>query len=176
MQSCVNFHCTAKWFRYTCINVLFHICFSIMVYQGYWMQFSVLYSRTLLFIHSIYKIFYLLTLTSHFIPHVYPPFESPWKRKSLGSFSISVSLWQHKGSYWVADKRTPLTYDWTKHRHSVKGWLGPLTESLKMWRKEHFKESGGENQGKSQISAAAVCRISPCSSIHSWQGDQTSQS
>ena len=39
---------------------------------GCWIQFYVLYSRTLLFIHSIYNGLYLLTLTSHSIPLQFP--------------------------------------------------------------------------------------------------------
>ena len=68
LQCCANFCCTAEWFSYTCTYILFHILFPLWLTLGYRIQFPVLYSRTLLFIHSIYNSLHLLTPNSQSIP------------------------------------------------------------------------------------------------------------
>ena len=56
---------------------------------GYWIWFPVLYSRTSLFIHSLYNSLHLLTPNSHSIP---PPPPSPLAITSLFSMSVSLFL------------------------------------------------------------------------------------
>ena len=71
----INCCCTAKWFNY------------IYVYTfGYWLWFSVLYNRILLFIHALYKSFYLP------IPTLYPSFTalSPGNHQSNKQLSLNV--------------------------------------------------------------------------------------
>ena len=65
LQCCVSFWCTAKWFRYT---YSFSYSFPLQFITGCWIYFPVLCSRTLLFIHSIYRSLHLLIPTSHSIP------------------------------------------------------------------------------------------------------------
>jgi len=70
------------------IILLFVLYFSYPLWfiTGYWIYFPVLYSRTLLFIHSIYNSLYLLTPKSHsFHP---PPHSPPWQPKVC-----SLCLW-----------------------------------------------------------------------------------
>ena len=62
--------------------------FPLWFIIGYWIQFSVLYSRNLS-IHSIYSSLYLLTPISYSIP---PPMLSALETTSLFSMSMSVSL------------------------------------------------------------------------------------
>ena len=51
---CVNFCCTAKWFGYTNIYThSFSYSFPLRFIKGCWISFLVLYSRALLFIHSM---------------------------------------------------------------------------------------------------------------------------
>ena len=89
-QCCVNFCCTAKWFGYTHIYILFLIySFPLWFIIGFWIWFSVLYSRTLLFIHFIYNSLHLLTSISHSIP---PPIPSPVATTSLFSMFLSPLL------------------------------------------------------------------------------------
>ena len=56
---CVNFCCTAKWFSYTCIYILFHILFHDGVSQD--TEYSALcnsrFSLVIYFIHSINSIY-----------------------------------------------------------------------------------------------------------------------
>ena len=68
---CVNFCCTAKWFSYTyvCIHS-FSYSFPLWFIIGYWLEFPVLCSRNLLFIHPVYNRSWLL------IPN-FPSFPSP---------------------------------------------------------------------------------------------------
>ena len=90
LQCYTNFFCTAKWFIYTYMDTFFLILFSIMIYQGYWVYFPVLYIKTL-FIHAVYNSLHLLTPTSHSIS---PPSPSPLATTSLLSYVyefVSVS-------------------------------------------------------------------------------------
>ena len=70
LQCCINFCCTSKWLSYVCahihthIYIFFFIFFSI-IWKGYLIFFLMLYSRTLLFIHSICDSLHLLTLLQH---------------------------------------------------------------------------------------------------------------
>ena len=68
---CVNFCCSAKWFSYTyvCIHS-FSYSFPLWFIIGYWLEFPVLCSRNLLFIHPVYNRSWLL------IPN-FPSFPSP---------------------------------------------------------------------------------------------------
>ena len=62
LQCCVNYCCTVKWLSYTHIYILFHIFFQYGLSQN--IEYSSLcYSRTLLFIHSIYNSLHLLSQT-----------------------------------------------------------------------------------------------------------------
>ena len=49
-------------------HTFFLVLFSIMFISGHWVQFPVLYSRTLLFIHSIYNNLHLLSPNFQSIP------------------------------------------------------------------------------------------------------------
>ena len=92
LQYCVNFCCTAKWFSYTYIySFLYYWYFPLWFIIGYWIYFSVLYSRTLLFIHSMYNHLHLLTPTSDSTPSLTP---SPLATTSLFSMSVSLFLFQ----------------------------------------------------------------------------------
>ena len=102
----VHFGCTAKWFiymylymntciySYACIHICVYVCmhihvlFSFLFQYGlsqYWMSLPLLYSRTLLFIHSLCNSWHLLTPSSQSIP---PPL--PLLLSSTGLFSTSV--------------------------------------------------------------------------------------
>ena len=81
-QCCVNFCCTTKWFR--CI--FFFIFFSI-IFTGYWIEFSVLYSRTLLFIYPMYNSLHLLIPNLESIPLLTP---LPWQPQVCCSLSVSL--------------------------------------------------------------------------------------
>ena len=57
LQCCVSFRCTAKWFSYTYINTYIHSfsdSFPIWFITECWVEFPVLYSRSLLVICFIY--------------------------------------------------------------------------------------------------------------------------
>ena len=72
LQCCVSFCCIAKWFSYTyicnvCVCIYIHIHTHILLYSfplwfiiGYWIEFPELYSKTLLFFHSICNSLHLL--------------------------------------------------------------------------------------------------------------------
>ena len=83
-QYCVNFCCTAKWLSYTHIPS-FSYSFPLWFIIGYWIEFPVLYSRTLLFIHPIHTSLHLLIPNSHSIPS--PP-TSPLATTSLFFMSV----------------------------------------------------------------------------------------
>ena len=82
---CVNFCCTAKWFSNTYIHILLHIFFHCLSQD----IFPVLYSRTLLFILSIYISLSLLTPKSQ---SSLPPTASPLTTTSLFSMSVILFL------------------------------------------------------------------------------------
>ena len=77
LQCCINFCCTARWFSYTHTHIcrFFLYSFPLWFITGCWIWLSVVYSGTLLFIHSTYKSLHLLTPTSRSIP---PPPPCPW--------------------------------------------------------------------------------------------------
>ena len=55
LQCCDNFHCTAEWFGYTCMHIhSLSDSFPTYIITKYWVEFSVLYSRSPLANHSIY--------------------------------------------------------------------------------------------------------------------------
>ena len=66
---CVNFFSTRKWLSYTNIYSLSY-SFALWFVMGYWIQFSVLYSGSLLFIHPIYISLHLLIPNSHSFPRI----------------------------------------------------------------------------------------------------------
>ena len=76
------------------IYTFFFIFFSIIVITGYWIEFPVLYSRTLSFILSIYNSLHLLIPNSQSVPP--PPFFPLGNHKSVlyvcESVSVSLSL------------------------------------------------------------------------------------
>ena len=51
-----------------CVYIYFSYSFPLWFITGYWIQFPVLYSRTLLFIHSVYNSLHLLMSNSQSIP------------------------------------------------------------------------------------------------------------
>ena len=51
LQCCVDYCYTEKWFGYIYIYIPFLYSFPLWFIPGYWIEFSVLYSRTSLFIH-----------------------------------------------------------------------------------------------------------------------------
>ena len=73
LQCCVNFYCTAKWFSYV---HSFSYAFPSWFITDYWIQFPVLCSRTLWFIHSIYNSLHLLIPDSQSFS---PTPNSPWQ-------------------------------------------------------------------------------------------------
>ena len=85
----MSFYCTEKWFSYIHVYIctFFFLSFPLWFTTQYWIQFPVLYSKTLLFIHSIYNSFQLLTPKSHFI---LPP--SFFPLATINLFCISESL------------------------------------------------------------------------------------
>ena len=89
---CVNFCCTAKWisFIYTvCVFIkLFLDYFPILVITEYWIEFPVLYSKSLLVIYFIYSSVYMSIPISQFIPS--PP--SPLANTRLFSTSVTLFL------------------------------------------------------------------------------------
>ena len=70
----VHISCTTKWFSYS--YILFLYSFPLWFIIGYQIQFSVLYSMTLLFSCSIYNGLHLLTQPST-SPLSQPPWQSP---------------------------------------------------------------------------------------------------
>ena len=60
LQCYVSLKCTAEWFSYTHIYILFQIFFSIICITRYWILFTVLYSKTLLLTYFIYSSVYML--------------------------------------------------------------------------------------------------------------------
>ena len=69
LQCCVNFCCTAKWFSCTYIYIYSSLySFLLWFITGYWIYFPVLYSRILLFVHSICNSLHLLTPNFQSIP------------------------------------------------------------------------------------------------------------
>ena len=68
-----NLYCIAKWLSYTYIDILKY-SFPLWFITGYWIEFLVLYSRTLLFIHPLYTSLHLLNQSSQCFP---PPSLSP---------------------------------------------------------------------------------------------------
>ena len=71
--STVDLHCcahlchTAKWLSFTHIYILFKYSFPLWLIPGDWIQFPVLHSRTLPFIHSKCNSLHLPTPNSHSI-------------------------------------------------------------------------------------------------------------
>ena len=63
---------------YICIHThtFFLVLFSVMFISGHWVQFPVLYSRTLLFIHSIYNSLHLLSPNFVYPSSIHSP---PWQ-------------------------------------------------------------------------------------------------
>ena len=102
------FRCTTKWFSYMClciyiythtllylyINVYIYICiyvfffsfFPIQVITRCWIQFPILYSRSLLFIYFIYSNMYPLIPNFQFISLLLSFLAT------ISSFSMSMSL------------------------------------------------------------------------------------
>ena len=68
---CVNFCYKAKWFINTHMHThVYHFLYSFLLWliTGYWIQFPVLYCRTLLFIHFIHNSLHLIIPNSKQIP------------------------------------------------------------------------------------------------------------
>ena len=67
LKCCVSFRYTAKWFSYTYTYIhSFSDSFPIEVITEYWVEFPVLYSRSLLIICFIYSSIYMLIPNSLF--------------------------------------------------------------------------------------------------------------
>ena len=65
-QCCANICCTAKWLSYTHINPFFKCYFSLWFIPGDWIQFLLLYSRTLLILNVMFEIYKSLYFTHQF--------------------------------------------------------------------------------------------------------------
>ena len=107
MQCYVNFFYTAKWLSYTYILIYsFSYSFPLRFITGCWIQFPVLYSRTLLFLLPVYNSSLLIIPYSQsFALH------SPTPLASISLFSLSVSLFlvcRYIGLYCILDS----TYKW----------------------------------------------------------------
>ena len=84
LQCCVSFRCTAKWISYTYTYIhSFLGSFPIYVITEYWVEFPVLYSRSLLVIYFIYSSVYMSIPISRFIP---PPQSSELNRGYLSTY------------------------------------------------------------------------------------------
>ena len=84
---CVSLRCTAKWFGYTYTYIhSFLDSFPIQVITEYWVEFPVLYSRSLIVIYFIYGSVYMSIPISQFIP---PPLSL---LVTISLFSTSVTL------------------------------------------------------------------------------------
>ena len=81
----IFFFIEANWLSYTHIYNFFLYSFLLWFIPGDWIQFPVLYSRTLLFIHPIYTSLHLLIPDSHSVP---PPALSPLATTSLLAMSV----------------------------------------------------------------------------------------
>ena len=75
----------------TYITHPFSYCFPLWFIVGYWIRFPVLYSRTLLFIHSRYNSLHLLIQNSQSISPPCPL--HPGNHKSVGWFFIAYFGW-----------------------------------------------------------------------------------
>ena len=69
LQCCISFCYTAKWISYTYTYIhSFLDSFPIQVITEYWVEFPVLYSRSLLVVYFIYSSGYMSIPISQFIP------------------------------------------------------------------------------------------------------------
>ena len=84
----------------------FSYSFPLWFITGYWIQFPVLYSRALLFIHALHNSLHLLTPNSQSIP--LPP---PSSLATTSLFSMSVSLFLFRG-YVHLCRILDSTYKW----------------------------------------------------------------
>ena len=90
LQCCVSFRCTAKWISYTYTYIhSFLDSFPIEAITEYWVEFPVLYSRSILVICFIYSSVYMSVLVFQFIP---PPLTPPAVTISLFSTSVTLFL------------------------------------------------------------------------------------
>ena len=93
----------SKWFSYTYAYIhSFSDSFLIKVFPEYWVEFPVLYSRSLLLIYVICSSIRIFTPSSWFIP---TPHLSPLVTISLFSKSVSLSLFcklVHLHQFWVS--------------------------------------------------------------------------
>ena len=106
LQCCINFCCTEKWYVYIHIHILFSYSLPLWFFSGYWMLHSMLYSRTLLYIHSIYNSFHLLTPN----PNPSPPFFSPHPSNCKFALYVfeSVMFYRFMNLCYILDS----TYKW----------------------------------------------------------------
>jgi len=124
---CVSFRCAAKWFSYTytCIYS-FSNSFPIEVITEYWVEFPVIYSRTLLVIYFIYS------GEGNGTPLQYSCLENP----------------MDGGAWWaavhgVAEGRTRLTdFTFTFHFHALEKEMATHSSVL-VWRIPGTGEPGG---------------------------------
>ena len=87
LQYCACLCCTEKWLSYIHIHLLFQYSFPLWFIPGDWIQFPVLYSRTLAFIHSPCNSLSLFLL-SFFLLNSWVANES---FESMGACSLSQS-------------------------------------------------------------------------------------
>ena len=95
-------------YTYVYIYTFLFISFSIMVYLGYWIQFLVLYNRTLFCIHSMYKSF-LFVRSLSIMSDSLRPYGSPagsavhgtFQERILGSVPISSSRGSSQPRDWT---------------------------------------------------------------------------
>ena len=91
LQCCVSFRCITKWlsYTYTCIPS-FSDSFLIQFITEYWVEFSLLYSRSLLIIYIIHGILCILIPRPWFIPTPCLPFGN---HRFVFDVCKSVSVW-----------------------------------------------------------------------------------
>ena len=87
-RKCVGSPGTSYILDWNILYIFFFMFFSIMVFTGYWVQFSVLCSRTLFFIHPIHNRSHLLIPNSQSIP----PHTLPLGNRKLFSMAVSLSV------------------------------------------------------------------------------------
>ena len=97
LQCCVSFRCAAKWIycTYTYIHS-FLDSFHMLAITQYWVEFPVLYSRSLLVIYFIYSSVYMSVPVSQFIPPLFFCVVSP----ALSSHSTNDHWMNERMNKW----------------------------------------------------------------------------
>ena len=136
LQCFVNFCYTEKWFSYT--YIFFFIFFLLWFITGYWIQFPVLHSRTLLFIHSIYWR-YRLDATALVIEFFFSLSSVPDLVRIHDSSIKSLGEFCHN-RMWMANSQSRSWGRMDRHQYSLKpmprpmeSWISEMSWSSKIW-------------------------------------------